>query len=302
MATDVTIEIDEQITQKTPTSDESHNGYDTLVLSGASTKAFLTLGAIQYAWDNFLLKELNTYIGTSSGAMICYLLTIGYTPIEMIVYICTHQLLEKMQHFNIVAMMQGRGASSFNSLHEHLEKMTISKIGYLPTLNDIKKTFNKTLICITHNLTNECTEYLSYKTHPDIPCLTAIRMSANLPLIFERYEYGGCYYIDGGISDNFAIQLGDNLGTRVLGIYLVVNPHKRQSSMEETTLEYIYNLIYIPIVQTITAKIKNVSESCKIIRLEHDKLIFFTFDIPSRIKLELFCSGYQQSRKFLDQI
>ena len=27
--------------------------YDTLVLSGASTKALITLGAIQYAFDNF---------------------------------------------------------------------------------------------------------------------------------------------------------------------------------------------------------------------------------------------------------
>ena len=31
--------------------------YDTLVLSGASTKGMVTLGTIQYACDNFLLKN-----------------------------------------------------------------------------------------------------------------------------------------------------------------------------------------------------------------------------------------------------
>ena len=112
--------------------------YDTLVLSGESSRAFVTLGAIQYAFDNYLLKDLVNYVGTSSGSIICYLLAIGYTPVEIIVYICTNQLMEKMQHFNIVAMIQGRGATSFSSIQEQLEKMSIAKIGYLPTLNDLK--------------------------------------------------------------------------------------------------------------------------------------------------------------------
>ena len=73
--------------------------YDTLVLSGGSSKGIMTLGALQYLYDNFLLKNIKNYIGTSAGAMICYLLAIGYTPVEIIVYICKHQLLEKMQHF-----------------------------------------------------------------------------------------------------------------------------------------------------------------------------------------------------------
>ena len=31
--------------------------YDTIVLSGGSTGGILTLGALQYAFDNFLLSE-----------------------------------------------------------------------------------------------------------------------------------------------------------------------------------------------------------------------------------------------------
>ena len=78
------IEYEKQIVSVEP---ESHPkplppiDYDTLVLAGASSKCIVTLGAIQYAYDNFLLKNLQTYIGTSSGAMICYLLAIGYTPV-----------------------------------------------------------------------------------------------------------------------------------------------------------------------------------------------------------------------------
>ena len=72
--------------------------YDTLVLSGASSKGLLTLGGLQYMYDNFLINNVNTYVGTSSGSIIAYFLVIGYTPIEIMMYICTHQLMEKMQH------------------------------------------------------------------------------------------------------------------------------------------------------------------------------------------------------------
>ena len=66
--------------------------FDTLVIAGGSSKGIVTLGALQYLYDNNIGKNINTYIGTSSGSIICFLLIIGYTPIEIIVYICTNQL------------------------------------------------------------------------------------------------------------------------------------------------------------------------------------------------------------------
>jgi peptidase E len=111
---------------------EDEMNYDTLVIAGGSTKGILALGALQYAIDNYMLSKIKTYIGTSAGAMICYLLAIGYTPIEIIVYICSHQLMEKLVHFNIVAMINNQGASSYNAIHEIFEKMTINKIGAPP--------------------------------------------------------------------------------------------------------------------------------------------------------------------------
>jgi len=274
--------------------------YDTLVLSGASSKGFLLLGAIQYVQDNFLNKNITTYIGTSSGSMICYLLCIGYTPVEIMVYICTHQIIEKMQSFNIVAMIQGNGAASFHPLHEHLEKMTISKIGYLPTLQNIYDNYGKTLICVTHNITEDKTEYLSYENFPHIPCLTAIRMSANLPLIFEHYKYGRSFYIDGGISDNFAIQLGDEKGKKILGINLSSQGHEFKDEISELNmLEYFYKLMLIPVSQSINHKIECASKKCDIISLKSDKTKFFNFDVNSKSKMDMFSSGYQQASEFL---
>lgn len=275
--------------------------YDTLVLSGGSTKGILTLGAIQYAFDHYLLKNVKTYIGTSSGSMIGYLLAIGYTPIEIMVYVCTNQIMEKMQHLNIVDMIQGRGASSFNNIQEQIEKMTISKIGYLPTLNDLREKYGKTLICVTHNITENCTEYLSWETYPNLPCVTAIRMSANLPLIFETYKYGDSFYIDGGISDNFAIDIGDQRGEKVLGIVLNPDQGNFSSDPDVNTLEFIYKLMFIPISQAMEYKIGKVSEKCQIIRINHNKMIkFFQFNVSSKVKLEMFSSGYEQMKNIME--
>ena len=277
------------------------NYYDTLVLSGASSKGLITLGSVQYAYDNFLLKDIKTYVGTSSGAMICYLLAIGYTPVEIMVYICTNQLMEKIQNFNIVSMIQGRGATSFNNIHEQLEKMSISKIGYLPTLKDLKEKYGKKLICVTHNITEYRTEYLSPDTHPNLPCITALRMTSNLPLIFENFMYGNCLYVDGGISDNFPIDIGEQNGDKILGIVLSTEFDKFETGgTDKGILEFIYKLMLIPVNQNISRKIENASKKCKILSINYNDLKFFNFDVSSASKMAMFSSGYEQAKDFFE--
>ena len=276
--------------------------YDTLVLSGGSSKGIIILGALQYAYDNFLLTKVTNYIGTSAGAIICYLLAIGFTPIEILIYICTNQLLEKIQHFNIVAMINGVGAISFNNIYEHLEKMTIEKLGYIPTFLDLKEKYSRNFICVTYNITEDKTEYLSFENYPNLPCLIGLRMSANLPLIFENYKYGNSFYIDGGIADNFAIDIGDEIGKKVLGILITSNNENFNNHPDSSILEFIYKLMFIPISRILEYKLKNISDRCKIIKLCYDKLKFFDFNINSKTKLDLFSLGYENMKKEVESI
>lgn len=273
--------------------------YDTIVLSGGSTKGLVLLGALQYAYDNSMLKNISTYIGTSAGAMICYFLAIGYTPIEIVVYICTHRLLEKLQHFNIVAMINGNGATSFSDMQEQLERMTIEKIGYLPTFKDIKSKYGKIFICATHNLTKKKTEYLGPYTTPDLPCITALRMSSNLPLVFENYKYGDSIYIDGGVSDNFPVQLADEIGTKILGFVMSSDEKDFKDVKESDILQTIYMLMLIPVTQATEYKISQASEKCDIHKLNYDKVKVFDFNINSTEKLDMFSAGYKQCEEMV---
>lgn len=275
------------------------NTYDTLVLAGASQKGFILLGALQYTIDNYLLKDITNYIGTSSGAIICYLLIIGYTPIEIVVYLCTNKVLENLQNINIVDMFQGKGATTFQHIHEHLEKMTISKIGYLPTLQDLQEKHGKVLTCITHNMTDNITEYLSPDNYPTLPCITALRMSSNLPGIFDKFKYGHAFYVDGGLSDNFGIHLGDQIGKKVLGISLSSQLSEPASNddTEMGTIDYMYRIMMVPIACATAYKISQVSDKCTIIKLKTPEKKFFNFDMKSIEKMDMFVMGYDQLSK-----
>ena len=285
---------------KSVSSDDEYNisKHDTLVLPGGGIKGLTILGALQYCYDNFLLTDIVNYVGTSSGSMICYLLAIGYTPTDIITNICCNQIMEKMQHFDLFAMINNLGATTFTSVYEVLEKLTIDKIGYLPTLMDIKQQYNKNLVFITYNLTKNMEECLSCETHPSLPCLVALRMSSNLPLIFENYKYNNNLYIDGGITNNFAIDVGETIGTKVLGVYI----HYVYSPTSNTTnniLEYIYKLIYIPILEQQKNKLEKASrEKCTIIDMSDTMVVkMFDFSISTTEKLELFSAGYRQVKE-----
>ena len=119
--------------------------FDSLCLQGMSTKALMALGGIQFLQDSDRLSGVDKFLGTSSGAVVSFFLIIGYTPAELLSYICVHKVLEKLTHFNMVAMVNGGGAKSWSKIQETLEKMTIQKIGYLPTMKCLVDKFKKQL-------------------------------------------------------------------------------------------------------------------------------------------------------------
>lgn len=271
--------------------------YDTLALSGGGVKGMIILGALQCAMDSGVLNNISNYVGTSAGSIICYLLAIGYTPVEIIVYICTHRIVEKMYSFNLVAMLNGDGAISYQPVQETLEKMSIDKIGYFPTLKDIHEKYGKKLVCTTYNLTRNTLEYLSVDNYPDLPCLIAVRMSSNIPLVFEKFKYMGFEYVDGGIADNFPIMEAEKVGNKVLGLVLMSN--LKSSVKRGGFLQDTLRLMYVPIQQSTVYKISLTTDKTDCVKLATDKLDILDLDLNSSQKLDMFSSGYQQMKKYL---
>ena len=282
-------------------SEEKTIDYDTLVLPGGGVKGLFILGGLQAAIDNGYISNVQTYIGTSVGSMICYLLAIGYTPVEILISIYTNRWLERMQYFNLVAMINGNGATNFSNINECLEKMTIDKIGRFLTLGKLKEIYGKTLICVSYNMTTCVTEYLGPENYPDLPCLTAIKMSSNLPLVFDRFKYMDNYYIDGGITDNFPILKGEELGTNVFGIFLQIEENSLRDDPDDGLISYFIRLMQIPIVHSTEKTIKSTTSKSLIIPINSGKLRnMLEFDLKSKVRLDMFSHGYQIVKDFFN--
>lgn len=276
-----------------------NKSYDTIVLSGGASKGFGIVGSLQYLQDVQKLSFVKKFIGTSIGAIISYLVCIGYSPIEIMIISCQKQIFEKMTHIDMVNVMNGKGAVSFHIFQEILEKLTIEKIKKYITLQDLYTKYNKELVCCTYNMTLQKPEYLSYKTHPDLPCITALRMSSNLPFFFETFCYDDYKYIDGGIVDNFPISqvLSEDvaLGIRTKKV-LSIDPDRKE---EDNLVRQFLLMLTIPIghieeLQIILEKNKHVD----LIDIPIPTYIAFSFNMSNTEKFDLFSIGYETIKTF----
>jgi len=275
--------------------------YDTMVISGGAVRGLLALGALQYLCDNRLCDNVETYVGTSCGSMISYLLAIGYTPVEIMVYLCTHDILEQFTNFDMRAVASCGGAISFSIIQEHLEKMSIEKTGRLFTLGDLQRIHDKRFIAVTYNITESKTEYLTPETHSDLPCITAIRMSSNLPFVFDIFRYSDNFYVDGGLSDNFALEFAENIGSRVVGITTCnANTHEDFDISAMNILSYLEKIIAIPIAQNVEFRIERADPRTKVIRLRGGTS-GLNFTIDPRTRLEMFSTGYASCKEQFEQ-
>ena len=184
--------------------------YDTLIISGGSVNGLAALGALQFLNDQKKLSNIKTFIGTSIGTMINYLLVIGYSPIDIIAKLISEKLLEKYHKINVLNLTKGLGGFDWKHIDDFLIGLTLEKCEQPMTFKDIYDKFGLKFICSTYNMSQRKIEYLSYESTPDLLCTAGIRMSCNLPLIFSRYRYQHNHYVDGGIVDNFSLKYVSN--------------------------------------------------------------------------------------------
>ena len=109
------------------------NKYHTLILSGGGTKGLCILGALQYMQDTKRLEcdSIKRFIGTSIGAIISYFLAIGYTPMELVVWLCSHNVLESLSMNNFDGILKGDGVYNYSTLHKEYEVMTREKMDFM---------------------------------------------------------------------------------------------------------------------------------------------------------------------------
>ncbi len=283
--------------------------FKTLVLSGGGIYGYTMLGCLAHLHENGLLLQVENYVGTSIGAVIGYLMALGCSPLEVIINFNREKVLNSLAEFDVMAMANGAGACSWDHIQKHLERVTIDRLGEYVNLRDLRDKYGKTLVCTTFNLDTQTVEYMGPDSHPSMPALVAVRMSANVPLLFDVFKYQGGHYVDGGILDNLPIEYA----LRLMG--LEQNPDDAEKARrhilavsmdylgnhkppkEWTLMETIYSVMMAPIMSTTREKIATCRQYSTLYRLRpHDGIKFFHFNITSGTALDLFSEGYNDAR------
>ena len=187
-----------------------------LVISGGGPSGLLAYGiASQLAKKGFWhLSEIKSIYGCSIGAYLAVLLSLGYEwdwlddyfikrPWEKLVAASTTRLTDIYDkkcllnaHFiteSITPLLRGKELNETITLKELYEQTHIEIHMYATNINSAR--LEKIDI--------------SYKTHPDLKVVKALRMSMAFPIIFEPVcaalpDNAYCY-VDGGLLNNFPL-------------------------------------------------------------------------------------------------
>ena len=250
-----------------------------LVLSGGGIKGISFIGIIKALDELCLLNNIKTYAATSIGTIICFLVIIGYSYKELI-KITTLFDFNQLYNFDINNLITNYGLNNGNSIVIFLQKLLQKKqLNQDITLLELFKITNKKFIITTTNINKKICEYLSYKTYPDLQIIQAIRMSISLPFIFTPIKMNNYYYIDGGCSDNFPINIFKHQD-KILGIYI-----DNDNCDINTFEDYGFNIINTLISSNTT----NSNIIKLIINIKITK-----FNISDNQKQELIKMGYEQ--------
>jgi len=181
--------------------------YDTICLSGGGIFGFTFIGVLdKLINENIInLNDINTWVGCSAGAIISFILILGYDIQEVLDFIDNFNFnilmpkkLKLLSIFNLHGLNNGNKFififKKFIARKFDTEDLTFSQL-YDLTL--------KNLIIIGTNYTNNTEEIFSKEKTPDMSIITAVRISISIPLIFSPVFYNSCYYIDGGLKNNF---------------------------------------------------------------------------------------------------
>lgn len=185
-----------------------------LVFGGGFLKGYCLCGSIKYLFEHNLIKNINTLIGSSAGALCALILSLNYNmkEIEELIISFDFNKYENITLENMMNFMENFGFDNGEKFSQVIKNFIYKKTNncYI-TFEQLYNLNKKTLIVSGTNLDKNKTEYFSHLTTPDMPVWLAIRISTSYPFFYNIVEYNNNKYIDGAASSNCSIEVIEDL-------------------------------------------------------------------------------------------
>lgn len=268
--------------------------YTNLVISGGGLNGYYFLGSLKYLYENNLLN-IKTIFGVSIGAVICFLLVIGYD----INFLCSlfskiniQKYIPEINVDNILDEYYFFDNNKFDKIIEYLTKK--KNLSTNITLQELYNLTNIELIIGTSNISNSKYECISHTNYPTLHVLTALKMSYAIPIIFKPIIHNNMYYVDGALMNNFPIKYFKKDIKNTIGITILNN------NIQITDIMSYFKYI----TKAITSSKHNHNFPNNTIFIQ-PTIHFGFFDVVSlnnleQKRIEMIDSGYKCAKIFFD--
>jgi predicted acylesterase/phospholipase RssA len=192
-----------------------------LLICGGGFKMFYLVGAIKYLIEIDVLQNIKEYIGVSAGSILAFLFLIGYTTNELNSFFLEFNF-EKLIAPNLDTFFDTKGLDNGDNKKIALEQF-MKKKGIKPdiTFLELYQLTNKKLSLIVSNISKNQIEIINHETYPDMLITKGLIMTSALPILFEPVIYNNDHFVDGGVFDNYPIDLFND--DEILGINMTVD-------------------------------------------------------------------------------
>lgn len=273
--------------------------YDTICLSGGGVKGFSFIGALKFLEENSHLNinEIKKWVGTSAGAILSFILTLGYSLDEIENFILDFNFKKLEPEICIENLLEKYGIDSANKLMYMITHFLKAKYDLDDvTFEDHYNLTKKKLVIIGTNFSKGTEAVFDYINYPKMSVLTAVRISISVPVVFTPVEYESEIYVDGALVNNFPINHCDHNTT--LGLY-IKNSCCNQLKNVVTLIQGCFSIL----ADTISRKDCPESDpKYKVIEILNNVQEFTNFNLDREKKLKIIQLGIEPAKKYLENI
>lgn len=275
-----------------------------LVFSGGGLKCICYIGILKYLEEYNILKNIKAISSTSGGSIfaLCIILGYSYNDLLELIIKLDFEKVRDISSDSLIDFFTNLGIDSGNKLIYLIKLFIIKKYGKNSENITFIELYKKTKI--NYTITGTCLntksiEYFNYQNTPNMSIIQALRISFSIPLIYSKVNYNNKLYVDGGIVNNFPINIFLNNLEETLGFYICGGNDNNNENLDNITIDkYI-----LSIVRTLTnnIEINNISKYSNNIVVIRTNNSFINFTLNEDEKNEIINIGYNSIKEYFEK-
>lgn len=282
------------------------NKINTIVLSGGGIKGISFIGFFKALEEFIDINNISKYIGCSAGGIFCLTIVLGY-KIEDITNIMFKYNFDKfIPEIDIEELLNDYGLSDGNELKKFIVQIIEYKTGKNDvTFLELYELTKKELTLVVTNFTQLKVEYWNHINTPNNSVLDGIMATSRVPLFFKPYKIGNDFYLDGGIINNYPVNIIENENIDSFIGANLCNKKELEEIKElfsdndkyDKIINFILNLLFLAYDKNALISKQYLDRT---VTLSNKLANFLDFKIDNNIKNDMINFSYDITKKFIN--